>query len=308
MIWRLIQAVLAAAFVAVFGLWAWRYMETREPPALAHARAATLAASCAAAPEFAEAAAANRTSLTTAPWSAFGRSETGWEIYAPLTGHEIRTSCPPDAAGFAKSLAAWQAGRGLKADGVMDEATLKTLRTVWLLRRPFVVQTRHGACPLPPPPDSLTWLRPEEGFEGKRVQLLDRALAAYREMIAAARSQAPALDRDHRLLTIFSGYRDPAADDQRCLETADCGSPARANCSAHRTGLAVDLYLGSAPGYAQESSADPNRLFQTRTPAYRWLTANAGRFGFVNYPFEPWHWEWAARGPDDPSGAEPPAR
>jgi hypothetical protein len=22
------------------------------------------------------------------------------------------------------------------------------------------------------------------------------------------------------------------------------------------------------------------------------MVANAARFGFVNYPFEPWHWEW----------------
>ncbi len=29
-----------------------------------------------------------------------------------------------------------------------------------------------------------------------------------------------------------------------------------------------------------------------QTPAYRWLLANARRFGFVNYVFEPWHWEW----------------
>jgi LAS superfamily LD-carboxypeptidase LdcB len=33
------------------------------------------------------------------------------------------------------------------------------------------------------------------------------------------------------------------------------------------------------------------------TPAYRWLVANAGRFGFVNYVFEPWHWEWTGEAP-----------
>jgi LAS superfamily LD-carboxypeptidase LdcB len=30
----------------------------------------------------------------------------------------------------------------------------------------------------------------------------------------------------------------------------------------------------------------------TRQPTYRWLVRNAGRFGFVPYVFEPWHWEW----------------
>ena len=35
-------------------------------------------------------------------------------------------------------------------------------------------------------------------------------------------------------------------------------------------------------------------------PAYRWLVANADRFGFVNYPFEPWHWEWTGEPPKAP--------
>jgi LAS superfamily LD-carboxypeptidase LdcB len=59
----------------------------------------------------------------------------------------------------------------------------------------------------------------------------------------------------------------------------------------------VDLVLGAAPGYAIDSSADVNRLYQTRTLAYRWLVENAGRYGFVNYPFEPWHWEWTGEPP-----------
>jgi LAS superfamily LD-carboxypeptidase LdcB len=54
----------------------------------------------------------------------------------------------------------------------------------------------------------------------------------------------------------------------------------------------MDLFLGAAPGYPPESSADANRLFQSRSEIYAWLVANAGRFGFTPYPFEPWHWEW----------------
>jgi len=96
---------------------------------------------------------------------------------------------------------------------------------------------------------------------------------------------------DPRAMTIFSGYRDPAEEAARCA-SGGCGTVAKASCSAHRTGLAMDLYLGVAPGYPPESSADANRLFQSRTEIYRWLVANAARFGFVPYPFEPWHWEW----------------
>jgi zinc D-Ala-D-Ala carboxypeptidase len=57
------------------------------------------------------------------------------------------------------------------------------------------------------------------------------------------------------------------------------------------------MYVGQAPGFGPDSTADPNRLFMTRTATYRWLLANAHRFGFVNYPFEPWHWEWTGEPP-----------
>jgi LAS superfamily LD-carboxypeptidase LdcB len=31
--------------------------------------------------------------------------------------------------------------------------------------------------------------------------------------------------------------------------------------------------------------------------AYRWLVSNARRYGFINYAFEPWHWEWTGEKP-----------
>jgi D-alanyl-D-alanine carboxypeptidase len=46
----------------------------------------------------------------------------------------------------------------------------------------------------------------------------------------------------------------------------------------HEQGLAIDF---SADGGFIESRSDP---------AFRWLAANAGRFGFANLPSEPWHW------------------
>jgi hypothetical protein len=54
----------------------------------------------------------------------------------------------------------------------------------------------------------------------------------------------------------------------------------------------VDLVVGQAPGHPVDSTNDVNRLAMSRTPAYRWLVQNAGRYGFVNYAFEPWHWEY----------------
>lgn len=44
--------------------------------------------------------------------------------------------------------------------------------------------------------------------------------------------------------------------------------------SMHERGLAID--------FANAGSRD--------TRVYRWLAANAGRFGFQNLPSEPWHW------------------
>ncbi|MCW5759125.1 MAG: D-alanyl-D-alanine carboxypeptidase family protein, partial [Phenylobacterium sp.] len=162
-------------------------------------------------------------------------------------------------------------------------------------RREFVRFVADGACP--ETPDLITAARPEEGLGGKPVWMRPRALEAYRAMVAAARAEVPEIAADPRNLTIFSGYRSPSADAARCAAEGNCNGIVRARCSAHRTGLAADLFVGAAPGFSADSTADANRLFMTRTAAYRWLLANAGRFGFVNYPFEPWHWEWTGEAP-----------
>ena len=48
--------------------------------------------------------------------------------------------------------------------------------------------------------------------------------------------------------------------------------------SLHEIGLAVDLTCA-------------NKLIKDRnSPAFRWLVAHAGRYGFTNLPSEPWHW------------------
>jgi zinc D-Ala-D-Ala carboxypeptidase len=251
---------------------------------------------CSPAQSFSAAARQNASSLNTAPWSVFGRPETGWAIYAPLTAHEIGTPCQAgDAEGFAAALAAWQGKHGLPSTGIMDEPTLRALDRTWQSRRPFVAASAHGACPAPPA--ALSNARLDEGYGGKQVQLRAGALDAYRRMVAAARADEPVLAADRRVLTIFSGYRDPAADAARCAAQQNCNAVVRATCSAHRTGLAMDLFLGAAPGYPPDSSADPNRLYQSRSNAYLWMVAHARQFGFVNYPFEPWHWEWTGEAP-----------
>ena len=261
--------------------------------ATAHAQTPT---ACQAA-GFAGPALANTQSVRGLAWTPFGRPETGWEIYAPRIAQELGVRCGPTTEAFARALAAWQARHRLGGEGVFNPETFAAMKGAWQGQRPFVRLSARGVCPPAPAETSLAAARPDEGYGGKLVQLRPAALDAYRRMAAAARAEVPAIRADARNLTLFSGFRSPDSDAARCARDGNCDGRARATCSAHRTGLALDLYVGQAPGFGPDSSADANRLVQSRSAAYGWLLANAGRFGFVNYPFEPWHWEWTGEAP-----------
>jgi LAS superfamily LD-carboxypeptidase LdcB len=161
------------------------------------------------------------------------------------------------------------------------------MATGWLLRRPFIQAMKTG-CPPPPPGGNLEPARVDERFAGKAVLARPAALQAYRRMVAQARRQ---LSLPPQILTIASAFRPPAEEAARCAD-GGCGTAAKARCSAHRTGLAMDLYLGSEPGREPFSSDQNERAYESATAAYRWMVVHAGDFGFVPYPFEPWHWEW----------------
>jgi hypothetical protein len=256
------------------------------------APSAASAASCALGP--ADSAQANAASLATLAGPA--SLGTGWEIYAPLIAWEIGTDCPPASPGFASALSRWQAGRRSGTGGAMDVATLQAMNQIWMSRRPFVMISAR-ACPSPPDSGNLAQAAPAESYGGKTIMLRPGALAAYRAMAAAARRELPATDTAAPLFTLFSGFRSPDADAARCARDGDCQGVTRAACSAHRTGLAFDIDLGAAPGDRIDSADPANRLFISRGSAYRWLVRNAGRFGLVPYPFEPWHWEWTGERP-----------
>jgi D-alanyl-D-alanine carboxypeptidase len=243
-------------------------------------------------PGFERAAQINSSSLTTLVWKPFHRDEVGWEVYAPRIAAAIGAICPPTSTGFAAALARWQSASRLPANGQMDATTFGVMSDAWERARPFVRVSQAGICPSAPSPADLVWADPEEGYMGKPIQLRPGALAAYRRLIVAARMSSPAIAADHRLLSIVSGYRSPESDAARCVEDGNCGNVSRALCSAHRTGLAMDLYLGASSGDDPVSSDDANRLYLSKTPVYAWMIANAAAYGFVNYPFEPWHWEW----------------
>ncbi|HEX8231989.1 MAG TPA: D-alanyl-D-alanine carboxypeptidase family protein [Caulobacteraceae bacterium] len=238
-------------------------------------------------------AADNAASLSGLAFSPFRAPEAGWETYAPQVAREIGSGCPPTTLGFARDLAAWQSRRGLVPDGRMTAETFEAFRLAWHRRRPLRGKLPVQACPPPPPPEQLVEADPSEGLHGKVVKLRPAVLEAWRKMRQAARREDPAIAKDPLALVLVSGYRDPASDALRCAVEGNCDNRRRALCSAHRTGLVFDLYVGAAPG-SDPTSTDPrNRLYQSRTPAYRWLVKNARRFGFENYVYEPWHWEWS---------------
>ena len=236
------------------------------------------------------AAPVNAASLTTMAWAPFGREELGWEIYAPHVAHEIQTACAPSSNRFAAALARWQGGHGLKSTGAFDPETFKVMLVRWHRARPFVKVNGEGICPGAPPVSTLATAKPQESYGGKTIQMRQGAMDAYRRMVAEAK--AAGVLRDPRALTVFSGFRDPDADAARCARDNNCQGVSRTICSAHRTGLALDIYIAAAPGFGPDSSADDNRRAMARSDVYRWMVANAGRFGFINYVFEPWHWEW----------------
>jgi D-alanyl-D-alanine carboxypeptidase len=253
---------------------------------------ATGLVACGAGP--ADAAAANAASLETMAFAPFRRPETGWAVYAPRVAAEIGTACPADSPGFAAALGVWQAAHKLPATGVMDIESFAAMNGKWTLARPWVQATRHGGCPEAPAAETLATADPSESYGGKTIQLTAETLAGWRALMAAAKAEVPGLAADPRWLTVFSGFRAPDDDAARCLTDNNCDGTVRAVCSAHRTGIAIDAYVGEAPGLRPDSSEDANRRAMTATPVYRWLVANAARFGFINYVFEPWHWEYAA--------------
>jgi hypothetical protein len=259
-----------------------------------------LAAGCQA-PGWERAAHINANSLKGLAWEPFGRGEVGWSVYAPMIAREIGVDCPPQSSGFARALADWQRRQGVAPDGLVSQLTFVRMKGVVQGRRPFVLLASEGVCADAADERRLATLRPDEALGDKPVQLRPGALAAWRRMTAAAHAEEPAIAAEPDLLKIFSGYRSPAYDAARCAAQNNCNGRERAACSPHRTGLAMDLYLGHAPGYAADSSADANRLYMADGAAYRWLLANAHRFGFVNYPFEPWHWEWTGEIPKPPA-------
>lgn len=85
-----------------------------------------------------------------------------------------------------------------------------------------------------------------------------------------------------------SGYRDSSSQvalrqangcpDTYIAPASSCRVPtARPGSSMHEQGLAIDFTSGGS-------------LLTRGSAAFAWMSTNASRYGFFNYPPEPWHW------------------
>ena len=87
-------------------------------------------------------------------------------------------------------------------------------------------------------------------------------------------------------LTINEAYRDCATQIRYSKELGSRAAPAPPCISNHGWGLAADINVGGFD-----------------SPVYKWLEANAHKYGYVNPPWakpggskpEPWHWEYARK-------------
>jgi hypothetical protein len=146
-------------------------------------------------------------------------------------------------------------------------------------------------------PDSLKY----PGYEGKSVRLRAEAADAFREMVAAAAA-------DSVVVQAISGWRG-ALFQRRLYARALARDPdqdwsAAPGRSEHQLGTALDV------GTPSLAPLDPGL---ERSPAGRWLTHHAGRYGFVvsfsrdrhrarGVTFEPWHLRWVGDHVADDSG------
>ena len=123
----------------------------------------------------------------------------------------------------------------------------------------------------------------------KRVTVEIQTATAYSKLVEQARRDGFAAP----LFAIVSAFRDEAKQASLFREALlKYGSVSAARKwvappgnSMHATGCALDLWLGFACG------SETDTLIRN-TDAFKWMTANAGTFGFNAYDVESWHWEF----------------
>ncbi len=129
-----------------------------------------------------------------------------------------------------------------------------------------------------------------------RIKMRHSAAKRFKEMAAAARSQGVILvplsgfrsEKDQAPLFFGTAARRNQTPSERAAVSAPPGH------SEHHTGYAIDIGDGAVPATNLSSKFENTR-------AYKWLEANAAKYGFeLSFPldnpqgvsYEPWHWRF----------------
>lgn len=227
-------------------------------------------------------------------WTFGGKMQRGWHLYEPLIAQFIHCETMADGEAFAEAVARWQQSIGLPPDGVLNQATWLKMVEHWQIRRSKdrTISTAEKLVTVA----AAEFYDPERPAELRQVER--ETYAAYKRIVrAAARELNLALDANGHLaaseqyLKIISAFRTPEYQQKLRAQSPRAGRVGLAVNSPHFTGRTLDLYVGGDP----VSTKDANRALQTKTKVYRWLVKNAGKFGFIPYFYEPWHWEYNPR-------------
>ncbi|MFC3530645.1 M15 family metallopeptidase [Vogesella facilis] len=135
----------------------------------------------------------------------------------------------------------------------------------------------------------------DRNADGRVFELIAPAAVAWQQLRAAAAA-------DGVTLFLVSAYRSIQRQHEIVAAKLARGQliddilrvSAAPGYSEHHTGRAIDIGTPGSPLLEQEFDG---------TPAYAWLCAHAGQYGFrLSYPpgnadgylYEPWHWCWHA--------------
>lgn len=242
---------------------------------------------------FEEAATRNAQLQTSLEWNFGSKTQRGWNIYLPLVANLIGSDATDAGSSFAERLSVWQKGHGVEPTGVMEVGTWSRMVSTF--------QSRRLSSGTYTTPSQLITIPISDCYDPTRAEDLRKAepdtFAAYKRMVAAAIADKSLglhaagdgqLASGEQFLKIISAFRSREYQDQLRRQSPNSGRAGLAINSPHTSGRALDLYVGGEP----VNTKDENRAVQTATPVYRWLVANAGRFGFRPYFYEPWHWEY----------------
>lgn len=264
--------------------------QTREKLVKPSVSVKTSTSNKAASSAFSKAALSNSNLKSSLKWTFGKKAQTGWHLYVPLIQHTIKTENAPESSEFAFALSVWQKENRLAPSGVLDEDTLMALIKFWQSRRiPKLYEADEKLLFNAPIADFFDSTR-----ERNLLNVEKETYAAYKKMIAAAakdlglKIENGNLTGADKYLTIISAHRSCAYQEQLRKKEPNAGRAQIAFTSPHFTGRALDIYVGGEP----VTTKDANRAIQIETKAYKWLVENAHKFGFYNYFYEPWHWEY----------------